>query len=80
MLLEQGATLTLGHSTPDPELHPVVQRVGAALHDDRTVPTDHRSLTLRSTAHEQLIGIGGPADGLRHPGDSGFPVRSLVRY
>ena len=57
MLLEQGAALAFGHSAPDAELHPVVEGVGSALGDDRTVPADHRSLTLRGTADEQLVGI-----------------------
>ena len=42
MLLEQCAPLPFGHPTPDAELHPVVQRVGAAFRDDRTVPADRQ--------------------------------------
>ena len=57
VLLEQGTTLALGHPAPDPELHAVVQGVGAALGDDRTMPTDHGGFALRRSTHEQLVGI-----------------------
>ena len=57
MLLEQGAALTLGHSAPDAELDPVVERVGPALGDDRTVTTDDGGFALSGTADKQLIGI-----------------------
>lgn len=46
MLLEQGTTLTLGHSAPDSELDAIVQRIGAAFEDHRAVPTDHRGFPL----------------------------------
>ena len=58
MLLEQGATLALGHAAPHAELDAVVQGVGSALGDDRTVPTDHRGFTLGRPAHEELVRIG----------------------
>ena len=77
MLLEQGATLTLGHSAPDAELDPVVQSVGAALGDDRTVPTDDRGLALGGAANEELVGIGRSAQGFGHPRDPGFAVDPL---
>ena len=50
MLLEQRAPLTFGHPTPDAELHAVVERVRAALEDDRAVTTNHCGLALRGAA------------------------------
>lgn len=72
VLLEQGAALPLGHSTPHPELDPVVERIGAAFEDHRAVPADHRGFALSGAADEQLVRIGLPAAGLRHPGDTRF--------
>ena len=72
MLLEQSAALPLGHSTPNPELHPVVEGIGTALEDHRAVPADHRGLSLCGPPDEQLIRIGLAASGLRDPGDAGF--------
>lgn len=74
MLLEQGAALTLGHTAPDAELHTIVEGVGSAFGDHRTVPADDRGFALRSTANKQLIGIRRPAQSLRDPGYAGFPV------
>ncbi len=76
MLLEQGAALTLGHSAPDAELHTIVEGVGSAFGDHRTVPADDCGFALRSTADEQLVGIGRPAQRLGDPGKAGFPVDS----
>ena len=50
MLLEQRASLTFGHATPDAELDPVVQGIGTALRDHRAVPTDHRGFALGGAA------------------------------
>ena len=72
VLLEQGATLTLGHATPHAELHPVVQGVGAALGDHRAVPANDRGLALRGATHEEFIGIRPAAASLGHPRDTGF--------
>lgn len=58
MLLEQGATLALGHAAPDTELDAIVQRVGPALGDDRTVSADHSRFPLGRAAHEELVRIG----------------------
>ena len=52
-------------------------RVGAALGDHRAVPTDDRGLALRSAPYEQLVGVGGAAERLGHPGDTGLPVDPL---
>lgn len=59
MLLEQRASLTFGHATPDAELDPVVQGIGATLRDHRAVPADHRGFALGGAADEQLIRISG---------------------
>ena len=74
MLLEQGAALTLGHTAPHAEFDAVVQCIGAALGDHRTVPTDDGRLALGSAAYEELIGIGRPAQGLGDPGDPRLPA------
>jgi len=74
VLLEQGTALTLGHPAPDAEFHTIVEGVGPALGDHRTVPADDRGFALRSTTNEQLVGIRRPAQCLRDPGDAGFPV------
>jgi len=77
MLFEQGAPLTLRHPTPDPELHPIIQRVRTALGDDRAVPADHRGFALGGAAHEQLVGVGRATQRLGHPGDPRLSRRSL---
>ena len=77
VLFEQCPALTLRHSAPDAELDAVVQGVGAAFGDDGTVPADDRGLALGGAAHEQLVGIGRTAQGLRHPRDSGFALCSV---
>ena len=77
MLLEQGAALPLGHAAPHTELHPVVQGVGAALGDDGTVPADYGGLALGSTSNEELVRVGGPAQGLSYPGDPGLTLRAV---
>lgn len=69
MLLEQRASLTFGHPTPDAELHAVVERVRAALEDDRAVTTNHCGLALRGAADEQFVRVGLPAAGLGDPRD-----------
>jgi hypothetical protein len=76
VLLEQSAPLTLGHTAPDAELDPVVQRVGAALEDHRTMPADHCGFVLRGAANEQLIWIGGATTGLGYPGYPGLGLRA----
>ena len=77
MLLEQGATLPLRHAAPHAELHLVVQGVGAAFGDHRTVPADDCGLALSGSAHEEFIGIRTAAAGLGHPRDAGFGFRAL---
>lgn len=75
MLLEQCATLTFSHATPDTELDPVVQGIGATLRDHRAVPTDHRGFALGSATDEQLIRISGATQALGYPRDPGLSVR-----
>lgn len=72
MLLEQCTALTLGHPTPDAELHAVVEGVRAALQDDRTVTANHCGLALCGAADEQLVRVGLPAAGLGDPRDPRF--------
>ena len=79
MLLEQGAALTLGHPAPDTEFDAIVQRVGTAFGDDRTVAADHCRFALRGAAHEQLVGIRRTAQSLGNPGDPRFSVYPLKR-
>jgi hypothetical protein len=70
MLLEQCATLPFGHATPHAELDPVVEGVGPAFQDDGTVPADHCGFALRGAPHEQFVGVGLAAAGLRNPSDT----------
>jgi hypothetical protein len=79
VLLEQCAPLPFGHPTPDAELHSVVQRVGAALRDDRTVPTDDGGLALCGPADKEFIGISGATARLGYPCDAGVRRRALDR-
>jgi hypothetical protein len=74
--LKQRAALTLRHTAPYAELDPVVQRVGAALEDHRTMPADHHGFALRGAAHEQLIGIGFTTAGFGHPGHPVIGLRT----
>ena len=67
---QQRATLAFGHTAPDTELHPVVECVGGALGDDRTVPANHGRFSLRRSANEQFVGIGGATPRARHPRDA----------
>lgn len=67
VLLEQGTALPLGHTAPNPELDPIVQCVGPALEDHRTVSTDHRGFALGRATDEQFVRISLPATRLRHP-------------
>jgi hypothetical protein len=50
VLLEQGAALAFGHATPDAEFDAVVEGVGAAFQDHRTMSTDHGRFALRGAA------------------------------
>lgn len=77
MLLEQGAALTFGHTAPYAELDAVVECVGPAFEDHRTVPADHGGFALGCAADEQLIGIGLSAAGLRNPRNAGLRLFAL---
>ena len=55
MLLEQRATLALGHATPDAELDPVVQGVGPALSDALGVGTVVVAITYLSLIVGELV-------------------------
>ncbi len=61
MLSEQGTALTLGHAAPHPELHPIVEGIGATFELHGAVPTDCRGLTLSRSANEQVVGVSSPA-------------------
>jgi hypothetical protein len=77
VLLQQSATLALGHATPDTELDAVVEGVGATLLDHRAVAADHGRLALCGAANEEFIGIGLAAPCLRDPRDASFRFRAL---
>ena len=77
MLLEQSAALAFGHAAPHAEFDAVIQRVGAAFEDHRTMPTDNGRLALGGAAYEELIGIGLAASGLGHPSDAGLGLRAM---
>jgi len=50
VLLEQGAALAFGHAAPDAEFDAVVEGVGAAFQDHRTMSTNHGRFALRGPA------------------------------
>jgi hypothetical protein len=83
VLLEQHPPLAFGHAAPDTELHPVVERVGEALGDDRAVPTNDNRFPLRRAANEEFVGIDGATVRLRHPLTAvlgrGTTARTVVR-
>jgi hypothetical protein len=58
MLPEQRSPLAFGHAAPHTELHLVVKRVGEALGGHQTRPANRRSVPLRRSADEQIVGIG----------------------
>jgi hypothetical protein len=77
VLLEQRATLALGHATPYAELDAVIKSVCAAFGDDRAVPADHCGFALGRAADEQLVGVGLSATGLGNPCDSSLGLYAL---
>src|SRR5215212_6727446 len=74
--LQQRATFAFGHTAPDTELHLVVECLGGALGDDRTVPANCGRFSLRRSANEQSVGVGGATPRARHPRDAGFGRRN----
>ena len=77
MLLEQGTTLTLGHAAPDAELDAIVERIGTAFQNHRTVTADDGGLALRRSAYEEFIRIGLTATSLGYPSDAGLGFRAV---
>lgn len=77
MLLEQCAALAFGHATPDAEFNAVVEGIGAAFQDDRTVTANYRGFALRGPPHEEFIWICLTATGLRHPCDTGLGLGAV---
>ena len=77
VLLEQGAALTFGHAAPDAEFDTVVQGVGAAFEDHRTMSADNGGFALCGAAYEELVGIGLAASRLGYPGDTGLGLRAV---
>src|SRR4051812_2328647 len=76
VLPQHRATLAFGHTAPDAELHLVVECLGGALVDDRTVPANYCRFPLRRSANEQSVGVGGATPRARHPRDAGFGRRN----
>ncbi len=77
VLLEQSAALAFGHAAPDPEFDAVVEGVGAAFQDHRTMPADHGGFALGGAADEQFVWIGLAAAGLGYPSDTGLGLGAL---
>ena len=77
VLLEQGAALAFGHAAPDAEFDTVVEGVGAAFQDHRTMPTDHGGFALGGAPDEEFVGIGLAAASLGYPGDAGLGLGAL---
>lgn len=72
MLAEQCAALAFGHSSPDPELHTIVESIRATLELNRTMPTNGCRFALRCPPDEQLVRIHLPAPCPGHPSQSCF--------
>jgi hypothetical protein len=77
MLLEQSAALAFGHATPDPEFDAVVEGVGAAFQDHRTMSTDHGGFALGGTPDKKFIWISLAAAGLGYPSYAGLSFGTL---
>src|SRR3979490_2480074 len=74
---QQSAALAFGHSAPDAELDPVVERVRKALGTDRAAPADELGAVLGSTLDEELVRVGPLAGGACGPvGDPHVPNSS----
>ncbi len=67
MLPDELPALALGHAAPNPELHPVVERVGKALGYDGALSTEQSGSFLGRAGDEKLVGIGGAAQGFGDP-------------
>jgi hypothetical protein len=77
VLLEQCAALAFGHTAPDPELDTVVEGVGAAFQDHRTVSTDHGRFALGGAPDKQFVWISLAAAGLGYPSYAGLGFGAL---
>ena len=75
MLLDQLATLSLGHAAPDAELDLVVERVDEAFGDDGAAATDQRRSLLGCATHEEFVGIRRATPCLRHPRETALAHR-----
>ncbi len=75
MLLDELSSLTFGLAAPDPELDPVVERVGKAFGDDRAIATYLSRSVLRRTADKEFVGVSGSAQSFRYPGNTTFRWR-----
>jgi hypothetical protein len=76
VLPEQRPALALGHAAPNAELDLVVQRVRPAFLHYRAVTADDRGLALGGAADKQFVGIGGPTECSRYPGNPFFGVNA----
>ena len=75
VLLDQRASLAFGQAAPNTKLHMVVERVGEALGDDGTTPTNNRRSPLRRSSNKEVVGIVGATPRFRYPLDAGFGLR-----
>jgi hypothetical protein len=77
VLLEQSTALAFGHAAPDPEFDAVVEGVGAAFQNHRTVSTNHGSFALGGPADKQFVWISLAAAGLGYPSYAGLGLGAL---
>jgi hypothetical protein len=56
----------------------VVERVGEAFGDDRTVPANKSCLPLRRSANKEFVGIDRAAPRPRHPPSPGFVTGAVA--
>jgi hypothetical protein len=77
VLLEQGTALAFGHAAPDTEFDAIVERIGTAFQNHRTVTADDGGLALRRSAYEEFIRIGLTATSLGYPSDAGLGFRAV---
>ena len=64
---QQGAALPLGHATPNPELHAIIEGISEALGSHRAAQADVLGSLLSGSLDEEGVGVGAPASRFSGP-------------